>query len=59
MKIEKSFWEKVKLEKCPTESDKFLEIGGNLKQGVNASLHQEGWTPVFQRECDSRRNFLG
>jgi len=24
----------------------FSEIGGNMKQGGNASLPQEGWTPL-------------
>ena len=33
-------FEKVKLKKISMESEKFLEIGGNLKQGGNASLPQ-------------------
>jgi len=40
MNIEKFLWEKVKLGKFSTESEHFLEIGGNLKQEGNASLPQ-------------------
>ena len=33
MKIEKYFWEKVKLGKFSTESEKFVEIGGKSETG--------------------------
>jgi len=36
----KYFPEKMKFEQFSRESEKFSEIGGNLKQGENASLSQ-------------------
>jgi len=30
-----------------TESEIFFKIGGNLKQGENASWPQEEWTPLM------------
>jgi len=32
--------------KCFLDSEKLSEIGENLKQGGNASLALEGWTPL-------------
>ena len=45
MKI-KNVLEKVILGKFVMESEIFSEIGGNLKQGENASLPQGEWTPL-------------
>ena len=45
------FREKVKFRNFSTESENFSKIGGNLKQGGNASWPQGGWThlpPSFQ-----------
>src|SRR6218665_211942 len=48
-------FEKVKLKKISMESENFLEIGGNLKQGGNASLpHGDGrprWIYVVLGVC--------
>jgi len=46
MKIKKFCREKVKLWKFSSESEIFWKIGGNLKQGGNASWSQGGWTPL-------------
>ncbi len=38
---------KVKLEKCSVESEKFSEIGGNLKQGIKCIIASGGWMPLL------------
>src|SRR6218665_3965416 len=55
----KFFLEKVKFVKFSRKSEIFSKIGGNLKQGGNASWPQGGWTPLwrsrpisFIRLCD-------
>jgi len=50
IKIEHILWEKVKLGKFSTDSQKISEIGWKSKTEVNASLPQgmDGdWTPLF------------
>jgi len=41
----KIFREKVKI--YFPQSENFSKIGGNLKQGGNASWYQRGWTPLY------------
>ena len=41
--------EKVTFGKFSTKFEIFLKIGGNLKQGGNASWSQEGYTPLEVR----------
>ena len=45
------FQEKVKFRKFSSESEDFPKIGGNLKQGGNASWSQRGWTPLAAAIC--------
>ena len=46
MKIGKFFGKRYIWKNFPQSLKCFSEIGGNLKQGVNASLPQRGWTPL-------------
>jgi len=45
----KYFLEKVTFWKFSTESENLSKIGGNLKQGWNASWPQGGWTPLVKQ----------